>query len=237
MGRRGRPPRRQVHTSHPAWRSGVIDEFGGKPVPRGGRALPTAPARPGRQATSRSGCVSRTNAGAASGLVVVISSAAVTGDLARRWVALSPLAARCHRADVSMVRRARPGDLGKGRSRMTMSKLEIKERRAGDVTVLLLTGQVVLDDGDLAIRQRIHDLLDEGRRQIVLDLGGVTYIDSSGVGMIAGKLKTVRERGGDMKLLNLTSKGQRLFGMMKLLMAFETFEDEAAAVKSFAWTT
>ena len=120
---------------------------------------------------------------------------------------------------------------------MTTSKLEIKERRAGDVTVLLLTGQVVLDDGDLAIRQRIHDLLDEGRRQIVLDLGGVTYIDSSGVGMIAGKLKTVRERGGDMKLLNLTSKGQRLFGMMKLLMAFETFEDEAAAVKSFAWTT
>jgi len=136
-----------------------------------------------------------------------------------------------------MVRRTPPGDLGKGRSRMTMSKLEIKERRAGDVTVLLLTGQVVLDDGDLAIRQRIHDLLDEGRRQIVLDLGGVTYIDSSGVGMIAGKLKTVRERGGDMKLLNLTSKGQRLFGMMKLLMAFETFEDEAAAVKSFAWTT
>ena len=118
---------------------------------------------------------------------------------------------------------------------MAVSRLDIQERRHGAVTVLVLTGQIVLDDGDLAIRQRIHDLLDEGRNQIVLHLAGVTYIDSSGVGMIAGKLKTVRERGGNMKLVHLTSRGQRLFGMMKLLMAFETFEDEDAAVKSFEW--
>ncbi len=115
------------------------------------------------------------------------------------------------------------------------SKLDIQERRDGDVTVLALTGQIVLDDGDLALRKRVHDLLDQGRSRIVLDLGGVTYIDSSGVGMIAGKLKTVRERGGDMKLLNTTSRSQTLFGMMKLLVLFETFEDEARAVSSFAW--
>jgi anti-sigma B factor antagonist len=104
----------------------------------------------------------------------------------------------------------------------------------GDVTILVLAGQIVLDDGDLVIRQRIHDLLEEKRNQVVLDLGGVTYIDSSGVGMIAGKLKTVREHGGDLKLLHLTSRGVRIFGMMKLLIAFETFDDEAAAVRSFA---
>jgi anti-sigma B factor antagonist len=118
---------------------------------------------------------------------------------------------------------------------MSTSQLDIQERRHGGVTVLVLAGQILLDDGDLAIRRRIHDLLDEGRKDVVLHLGGVTYIDSSGVGMIAGKLKTVRERGGDMKLVHLTSRSQRLLGMMKLLVAFETFDDEAAAVKSFEW--
>jgi len=117
---------------------------------------------------------------------------------------------------------------------MTTPKLDIQERRIDDVTVLTLTGQIVLDDGDRLLRKCIHDLVDEGRPQIVLDLAGVDYVDSSGIGMIAAKLKTVRERGGDLKLVHLTSRGQRLFGMMKLLLAFETFEDEASAVASFA---
>jgi anti-sigma B factor antagonist len=116
---------------------------------------------------------------------------------------------------------------------MTPSKLAILERRAGDVTVLVLTGKIVLDEGDNALPRRIRELADEGRPWIVLDLGGVTYIDSSGVGMIAGKLKRVRERGGDLRLVHLTSRGQKLFGTMKLLDAFETFEDEESAVKSF----
>jgi anti-sigma B factor antagonist len=114
-----------------------------------------------------------------------------------------------------------------------MSKLAIEDRRIDDVTVLVLSGQMLLDDGDLAFRKRIHELIDEGRTKIVLDLGGVTYIDSSGVGMIAGKLKTVRERGGDMKIAHFSSRSLRVFGMMKLLIAFETFDDEAAAVRSF----
>lgn len=118
---------------------------------------------------------------------------------------------------------------------MSDSKLTILEREDGDVTILTLTGQILLDDGDLAIRLRIHDLLDRGRKKILLDMNGVTYIDSAGVGMIAGKLKTVREQGGDMKLLRLSTRGQRVFGMMKLLIAFETFEDEGLAVKSFAF--
>ena len=114
-----------------------------------------------------------------------------------------------------------------------MSKLAIEDRRIDDVTVLVLSGQMLLDDGDLAFRKKIHELLDEGRTKIVLDLGGVTFIDSSGVGMIAGKLKTVRERGGDMKIAHFSSRSLRVFGMMKLLIAFETFDDEAAAVRSF----
>jgi anti-sigma B factor antagonist len=117
---------------------------------------------------------------------------------------------------------------------MAESKLTIDERQAGDVTVLLLTGQMLLDDGDLAFRKRIHDLIDRGFAKIVLDLGGVTYIDSSGVGMLVAKLKTLKEKGGDMKLLNLNRRAESLLGMLKLLILFETFQDEASAVRSFA---
>ena len=93
---------------------------------------------------------------------------------------------------------------------MAESKLTIDERQAGDVTVLVLTGQMLLDDGDLVFRKRIHDLIDRRLPKVVVDLGG------------------------DMKLLNLTRRSESLFGMLKLLIVFETFEDEAAAVRSFA---
>ena len=118
---------------------------------------------------------------------------------------------------------------------MAESKLTIEERHAGDVTVLVLTGQMLLDDGDLAFGKRISDLINRGSAKIVLDLGGVTYIDSSGVGMIVFQLKTLKQKGGDMKLLHLNRRAESLFGMLKLLMMFDRFEDEAAAVRSFGW--
>lgn len=114
------------------------------------------------------------------------------------------------------------------------SKLTITEHDAGDVTVLMMAGQILLDDGDLAFRKRIHALVDRGRVKVVLEMSGVTYIDSAGVGMIAAKLKTLIDRGGDMKLVGLTTRGQRVFGMAKLLVMFETFDTEAEAARSFA---
>lgn len=117
---------------------------------------------------------------------------------------------------------------------MTDSKLHIAERQVDDVTILTLTGEVMQDDGDLAIRSAVHDLISRGCVKIVVDLGGVTHIDSSGIGMLAAKLKTVRESGGDLRLLNLTRRSQRILGMMKLTTTFETFEDETAAVQSFS---
>jgi anti-anti-sigma factor len=116
---------------------------------------------------------------------------------------------------------------------MANSKLTIDERPAGDVTVLVLTGDMLLDDGDLAFRKRVHDLIDRGCAKVVLDLGGLTYIDSSGVGMLVAKMKTLKEKGGDMKLLHLTRRAESLFGMLKLLLVFESFQDEAEAVRSF----
>ena len=118
---------------------------------------------------------------------------------------------------------------------MAESKLTIEEREAGDVTILVLTGQMLLDDGDLAFGRRIDDLIERKRTRVVLDLGGVTYIDSSGVGMIVFQHKALKQAGGDMKLLNLNRRAETLFGMLKLLITFERFEDEAAAVRSFGW--
>lgn len=119
---------------------------------------------------------------------------------------------------------------------MAESKLTIEERHVDDVTVLVLRGQMLLDDGDLAFGNRIHDLVNRGFAKVVLDLGGVTYIDSSGVGMLAAKLKTLKGKGGDLKLVNLNPRAESLFGMLKLFIVFERFENEAAAIRSFAWS-
>ena len=116
---------------------------------------------------------------------------------------------------------------------MVDSKLHIDEHQLDDVTLLVLTGEMLLDDGDLAFRRRIHELVERGRVKILVDLAGVTYIDSSGVGMMAAKLKTVRERGGDIRLLRLNARGNRLLSVAKLHTAFEIFHDETLARRSF----
>jgi len=113
---------------------------------------------------------------------------------------------------------------------MAESKLTLEERHTGDVTILILTGQMLLDDGDLAFGRRIRGLVDRGFAKVVLDLGGVTHIDSSGVGMLVAKLKTLKEKGGDMKLLHLNSRAESLFGMLKLFIVFERFEDETVSI-------
>ena len=117
----------------------------------------------------------------------------------------------------------------------TTSALRISDRHVGDVTVLSLAGAMLVDDGDLAFRKRIHELIDAGRVKLVLDLGGITSIDSSGVGMMVAKLNTVRASGGDIKLVHMTSRSMRLLGTMKILSVFETFDDEDAAIASYAW--
>ena len=114
------------------------------------------------------------------------------------------------------------------------SKLQIAERHVGDVAILTLSGQMLLDDGDLLFHRHISDLTKRGVTKVIVDLAAVSYIDSSGIGMMAAKLKHLRERGGDMRLVNLSARSQRIFGMMKLMIAFEAFDDEATALRSFA---
>jgi anti-sigma B factor antagonist len=114
------------------------------------------------------------------------------------------------------------------------SRLQIAERGVGDVTILHLTGEITLDDGDLAYGRKINELLERNQTRILVDLSEVTRIDSSGIGMLAAKVKFVRDKGGDVRLLRLTNRTQTLVSMLKLTMVFETFEDEALALQSFA---
>jgi anti-sigma B factor antagonist len=118
---------------------------------------------------------------------------------------------------------------------MTESKLSIAEREVDDVTVLMLAGEMLIDDGDLAYGRRIDDLVARGRLKLLVDLAGVTHIDSSGVGMMAAMLKSVRARGGDIRLLHVSRKGQRLLSVLRLKTLFEAFDDEALALRSFQW--
>jgi anti-sigma B factor antagonist len=115
------------------------------------------------------------------------------------------------------------------------SKLQIDERQIDDITVLTLRGEITADDGDLVFGRCVDELIKKGQVKIVLNLADVTYIDSSGVGMMVAESKTVYGQGGVMKLAHLTARSHHLLAMLKLKLVFEIFEDEASALRSFAW--
>jgi anti-sigma B factor antagonist len=116
------------------------------------------------------------------------------------------------------------------------SRLQIAEHRAGDATVLVLAGDITIDDGDLAFRKKIHELVEMGQVKLIVDLSGIRYIDSSGIGMLVAKAQTVRQKQGDIKLVRLTHRTQSLLAMLKLAMVFETFDDEESAVRRYSWS-
>src|ERR1700752_2440289 len=93
-------------------------------------------------------------------------------------------------------------------SGLSIYKPHIDARRINNEKLLVLTGEILLDDGDLAFRRCIHDRIDRGEVKILVDLAAVTYIDSSGIGMMAAKLKTVRDKGGDIRIVSLNTRGQ-----------------------------
>jgi anti-sigma B factor antagonist len=112
--------------------------------------------------------------------------------------------------------------------------MTLTERQVGDVTFLDLQGRLVLDDGDGLLRERINDLVARGRLRVVLNLRDVTYIDSCGLGVIISKFVSLRNRGGDLKLLHLSPRTHRVFEVCKLEHVFGMFDSEAAAIASFS---
>ena len=111
--------------------------------------------------------------------------------------------------------------------------MTIDERNVGPVTILALSGRLVLDDGDALLRQRVDDLVRRGRLKIIADLTALDYVDSAGIGILIAKYLSVRRRGGDLKLLRLSSRTHHALEITHLLTVFEAFESEEDAVRSF----
>jgi anti-sigma B factor antagonist len=111
--------------------------------------------------------------------------------------------------------------------------LQIAERSVADVTILALTGELVLEEGDTFLRDYIDGLARQGRVKVILDLHDVSHLDSAGIGMIAAKYLTLHRWGGTVKLLHLTEKARYLLRITKLDRVFEIFDSEEAAVRSF----
>jgi anti-sigma B factor antagonist len=111
--------------------------------------------------------------------------------------------------------------------------LAIAETSAGDVTVLHLTGRLVIEDGDTPLGATIDRLLAAGRVKLVLDLRQVTYIDSAGLGLLVSRYVRARRRGGDLRLVQLSQRSQHLMTITKLSAVFAVFASEADAIQSY----
>lgn len=114
-----------------------------------------------------------------------------------------------------------------------MPELDVQPRQAGDVTILDLSGEVRIGEGSVALRDAIRKLVEEDKQKILLNLGGVKYIDSTGIGELIANYTTVSRKGGQLKLLNLTDRVQNLLVITKLLTVFDSYDNEADALKSF----
>jgi len=111
--------------------------------------------------------------------------------------------------------------------------LSIDKREVSHVTILDIRGRIVLGDEIGQLRMAVRGLVAEGKKKIILNLAGVDYIDSSGVGELVGCFTTVRNAGGELKLLNLSQKVQDVLHVTKLYTVFDIRDDEFQAVKSF----
>lgn len=106
-------------------------------------------------------------------------------------------------------------------------------RQVGDVTIADIKGRIALGEESATVRELVMNLLGEGHVKILLNLAGVEYIDSSGLGMLVSSVASVRKAGGEVKLVNLSEKVDDLMEVTRLYTVFDIADDEAAAVKSF----
>ena len=106
-------------------------------------------------------------------------------------------------------------------------------RKVDKLVILDLKGKITIGTGDVMLREHINKVLDQGERNIILNMGEVTYMDSSGVGELISSYTSVTKRGGKLKLLNLTGKIKDLLHITQLITIFEIYDSEAEAVASF----
>ena len=110
--------------------------------------------------------------------------------------------------------------------------MKVSTRQVDGVTIVDCSGRITLGEGSVILKDTVRELLSKGQKRILLNLGDVNYIDSSGIGELVSAFTTARNQGGDLKLLNLTKKVHDLLQITKLYTVFDVKDEEAAAVKS-----
>ncbi len=111
--------------------------------------------------------------------------------------------------------------------------MKIKTRDVGDVVVVEINGKITIGEGDVALRNTIKELLEQGKKKIVIDMKHVSYMDSSGVGELASAYTTTKKQGGELKLANLNTKVHDLLQLTTLISIFEVYDSTAEACASF----
>jgi anti-sigma B factor antagonist len=111
--------------------------------------------------------------------------------------------------------------------------LSISTLQLDGVTILDLSGKITLGEGSVQLRDAIRDLIGKGVKSILLSLGNVSYIDSSGLGELVSAFTTAKNQNADVKLLNLTKKVKDVLQVTKLYTVFDIYDDEASAIASF----
>jgi anti-sigma B factor antagonist len=113
--------------------------------------------------------------------------------------------------------------------------VNISERMVGDVVIVEVSGKITLGDGgDMALKDKMRSLIQQGQKKVLLNLGDVSYVDSAGLGEIVQSYATVTKNGGALKLLNVTKRIKDLLSITKLLTVFDTFDSEADALASYS---
>ena len=113
--------------------------------------------------------------------------------------------------------------------------MEIEERAIGAVMVIRVTGDITLNKGgDVILKDKINSLLQQGRKKLLLDLGGVAYVDSAGLGQLVQVKVTAGRSAAELKLLHITKRLQDLLVVTRLSTVFDSYEDESAALASFS---
>ena len=112
--------------------------------------------------------------------------------------------------------------------------LTMRTRKSGEVTIVDVAGRIQLGEEAVSLRDALRDLAARSETKVLLNLGEVSYIDSSGIGELVAGFTSVANRGGQLKLLKLTKRIQDLLQITKLYTVFEVYDDEAAAVRSFS---
>ena len=113
--------------------------------------------------------------------------------------------------------------------------MQLEERVTGNVAIIKVTGDITLNKGgDVLLKDKVQSLLQQGHKHLLIDLSNVSYVDSAGLGELVQAYATSKNRGGALKLLNVTKRLKDLLVVTKLLTVFDTFDSEADALASFA---